>query len=152
MRLALAADHAGFPLKARLAERLRGQGHEVLDLGAADATPSDWPDFAAGVAEAVLAGRAQRGVVVCGSGVGACVAANKFPGIRAAICPDLYTARQSVEHDDVNVLCLGARTMKEEEAEKILSEWLAARFTGEARHVRRLAKLAAIEKRFLKGP
>lgn len=145
MKLAIAADHAGFRLKQALAQALREQGHKVLDLGAQDETPSDWPDFAAAVAGAVAGGRAERGVVVCGSGVGACVAANKFPGIRAAQAADLYTARQSVEHDDVNVLCLGSRVQKESDARAVLEEWLKARFTGEERHVRRLAKLQKIE-------
>ena len=151
MKLAIGADHAGFKLKESLKHRLQSLGHEVLDVGAFDDTPSDWPDFSAPVAEAVKAGKAERGVVICGSGVGACIAANKFPGIRAAQAADLYTARQSVEHDDVNVLCLGARILKDEEAGKILEEWLKSRFTGEERHARRLAKLSAIEKKNFKG-
>lgn len=151
MRLALGSDHAGFKLKLAVLTHLRARGHEVIDLGAADETPSDYPDFAAAVSEAVRAGKAERGVIVCGSGVGACMTANKFPGIRAAQVLDLYTARQSVEHDDVNVVCLGSRTQKPDEALELLEEWLKARFTGEERHVRRLKKVAEIEQRFLKG-
>jgi len=151
MKLALGADHAGFKLKEALKKLLLAQGHQVLDVGAFDETPSDWPDFAAAVASAVREGKAERGLIVCGSGVGACIAANKFPGIRASQAADLYTARQSVEHDDVNVLCLGSRIMKEEDARAILEEWLKSRFTGEERHARRLSKLAAIEKTNFKG-
>jgi len=150
MRVALGADHAGFKLKQNLAEFLRREGHEILDLGAYDENPSDYPDFAAAVAEEVRSGRAERGVLVCGSGVGACIAANKFPGIRAAQAPDLYTARQSVEHDDVNVLCLGARTSQEGNAKAILAQWLSARFSGEQRHARRINKIREIERKFLK--
>lgn len=150
MKIAVGADHAGFRLKQHLSELLREKGHEVIDLGAHDDKPSDWPDFSAAVAESVSEGKAERGLIVCGSGVGACVAANKFAGIRASQAGDLYTARQSVEHDDVNVLCLGARITKETDAEAIMLEWLKAKFTGEERHARRLAKLEDIEKRNLR--
>jgi ribose 5-phosphate isomerase B len=151
MKIAIGSDHAGVALKRRLVSVLKSAGDEVLDLGAPKEVPTDdYPDYAAAVAVAVGQGKAERGIVICGSGVGACIVANKFPGIRAAQCPDLYTARQSVEHDDVNVLCLGARTMNGPLTEDILKEWLAARFSGEARHVRRLGKLDTIEKQNFK--
>src|SRR5215475_5349837 len=111
MRLAVASDHAGFFLKQRVAEELRKAGHEVLDLGTNSPEPADYPDYAKAVAEAVLDGRAERAILVCGSGAGACVAANKFRGIRAATCHDGFSAHQCVEDDDVNILCLGARVV-----------------------------------------
>jgi ribose 5-phosphate isomerase B len=151
MRVALAADHAGVALKALLRERLAAAGHEVLDLGAHDATPSDYPDYALAVGEAVRSGRAERGVLVCGSGVGVVAAANKLPGIRAGLCHDHYSAHQGVEHDDMNVLALGARVVGEAVALEAVEAFLAARFSGEERHRRRLAKLLALEARFLKG-
>lgn len=147
MKVAIGSDHAGFEMKQKLGEVLRAAGHEVLDQGPQKLDPGDdYPDYAAAVAQAVEDGRAERGVVICGSGVGACIVANKFPGIRAAQAFGSYTARQSVEHDDSNVLCLGSRTMDNALAEKLLKEWLAARFSGEPRHVRRLGKLKLIEK------
>lgn len=145
MRIAIAGDHAGFPLKQRLAEQLKTWGHEVDDLGAFDTEPSDYPDFAKAVGEAVQKGQAERGIVVCGSGVGACVAANKLKGIRAALVNETYSARQGVEHDDVNVLCLGARVTGPALADDIVKSFLAAKFSGEARHVRRLQKVIAME-------
>jgi ribose 5-phosphate isomerase B len=151
MRIALAADHAGHPLKVVILDDLRAGGHEVSDLGTHDpGKPSDYPDIAALVSEAVRGGRAERGIVLCGSGVGVSVVANKFPGIRAGVCHDTYSARQAVEHDDMNVLCVGARVIGSELAREIVRAFVAARFTGEERHVRRLAKLGAIEARFLK--
>jgi len=142
------SDHAGFPLKQEVAESLRQQGHEVLDVGAFSAEPSDYPDFAEAVAKAVRDGRAERGVLLCGSGVGASVAANKVPGIRAAICHDSYSAHQGVEHDDMNVLVLGSRIIGPALAHDLVRAYLAARFTGEERHVRRLEKVKAIEARY----
>ena len=144
--IAFGADHGGFPLKISLVPWLQSQGYEVLDLGAHTLDPlDDYPDFAAAVAQAVAAGQAERGIVICGSGVGACVVANKVPGIRASVCHDLYSARQGVEHDELNVLSLGARVVGLELAQQLTTEFLGARFTGEERHVRRLAKVNAIE-------
>jgi len=144
--IAFGADHGGFPLKISLVPWLQSQGYEVLDLGAHTLDPlDDYPDFAAAVAQAVAAGQAERGIVICGSGVGACVVANKVPGIRASICHDLYSARQGVEHDELNVLSLGARVVGLELAQQLTTEFLGARFTGEERHIRRLAKVNAIE-------
>ena len=154
MRVAVAGDHAGFALKERVAAHVAARGHEVLDLGARDATPSDYPDFAEAVGEAVRSGRAERGILVCGSGVGVTAAANKVPGIRAGLCHDHYSAHQGVEHDDMNVLALGSRVVGEALALEIVDAFLGARFTGEERHARRLAKLRAIEARWMKpqGP
>ncbi|HKX74260.1 MAG TPA: ribose 5-phosphate isomerase B [Acidimicrobiia bacterium] len=145
MRVALAADHAGFELKERLAKILAKAGHAVYDLGTHSAEPVDYPDFAAAAGQAVIDGRAERAVVVCGSGAGACIAANKLKGIRAAMAHDTYTAHQMVEHDDVNVLCLGSRVIGEKLAEEVTGAFLAARFSGEERHRRRLAKVKALE-------
>lgn len=149
MRVAAGADHAGFGMKQHLVSWLRAQGHEVLDLGTDSTEPADYPDFAEAVGRAVLDGRADRGLVVCGSGVGACVAANKLPGIRAGLCHDTYSAAQGVLHDDVNVLVLGARVIGPALAEALAAAFLAARFTGAERHVRRLAKVRDLEARAL---
>ena len=146
MIIAVGSDHAGFPLKARVVAEIEAAGHTVLDCGAFDATPSDYPDFARAVGEAVLGGRAERGIMVCGSGVGASVAASKVPGIRAALCHDTFSARQGVEDDDMNVLCLGARVVGPEVAAEAIREFLRARFSGAERHVRRVGKIAAIER------
>ena len=151
MRIALAADHAGYEMKRDLATALRAQGHEVLDLGTDSATAVDYPDSAEAVAGALRDGKADRGVIVCGSGAGVSIAANKFPGIRAAVCHDTYTARQAVEHDDLNVLCLGARVIGPALALDLATAFLCATFSGEARHQRRLNKILAIEKRFLRA-
>ena len=148
MRIALAADHAGYQLKDELAARLAGQGHDILDLGTNSAAPVDYPDSAEAVAGALTRGEADRGIIVCGSGAGVSIAANKFPGIRAAVCHDTYTAHQAVEHDDMNVLCLGARVIGGALALEISEAFLAARFSGEERHQRRLDKINAIERRF----
>lgn len=150
MRVAVGADHAGYRYKADLAERLRDAGHEVLDLGTDSEAPADYPDFAHAVARAVAEGRADRGVLVCGSAVGVTVAANKVPGVRAATCHDCYSARQGVEHDDMNVLCLGERVVGIALARTVLDAFLAARFSGVDRHVRRLGKVKAIEDRYLR--
>lgn len=148
MRIALASDHAGYPLKQHLLEYLRGQGHDVLDLGVDTAdVPADYPDAAEAVARAVLDGRAERGILACGSGVGACIAATKFPGIYAAICHDTYSAHQGVEHDNMNVLCVGARIIGPALAEELTDAFIRARFSGEERHVRRFGKVQAIERR-----
>ncbi len=147
MKVAIAGDHAGFALKQFLAEELRKDGHQVQDLGAHDTTPSDYPDFARALGKAVTAGQAERGILVCGSGVGACVAANKIRGIRAGICHDTYSGHQGVEHDDMNVLCLGSRVIGPAPALEISRAFLAARFTNEERHVRRVKKVLEIEQR-----
>ena len=145
-RVALAADHAGFELKEKMAAHLKGAGFEVMDLGTGDEEPVDYPDFARAIGEALREGRAERGILICGSGVGACVAANKIKGIRAGLCHDTYSAHQGVEHDDINVLCLGARVIGEELAIELITAFLSAKFTGEERHRRRLAKIEEIEK------
>jgi ribose 5-phosphate isomerase B len=148
MRIALAADHAGFPLKQELAGTLLQLGHEVVDLGCHSTGPVDYPDSAEAVAGLVRDGGAERGIIVCGSGAGVSIAANKFPGIRAAVCHDTYTAHQAVEHDDMNVLCLGARIVGGAVARELVTAFLGARFSGEERHQRRLDKVLAIERRF----
>lgn len=150
MRIALSADHAGFPLKQELLAVLTSQGHEVHDFGAYSTDPVDYPDSAAAVAGAIMTGGADRGIVVCGSGAGVSIAANKFPGVRAAVCHDTYTAHQAVEHDDLNVLCLGARVVGGSLAQDIVRAFLSATFSGEARHRRRLDKVLAIEARYLR--
>jgi RpiB/LacA/LacB family sugar-phosphate isomerase len=145
MRIALGSDHAGYQLKEHLASWLAESGHAVYDLGTHSTDPVDYPDYAAAVAQAVLDGRADRGIVVCGSGAGAAVAANKLHGIRASVAHDIYTAHQMVEHDDVNVLCLGSRVIGEALAEDLVSTFLEARFSREDRHVRRLEKIRSLE-------
>jgi ribose 5-phosphate isomerase B len=152
MRVALSADHAGYEMKRDLASILRTNGHEVLDLGTDSPAPVDYPDCAESVALALRDGRAERGIIVCGSGAGVSIAANKFPGIRAAVCHDCYTARQAVEHDDMNVLCLGARVIGPAMAQDLSSAFLGATFSGAARHQRRLNKILAIEERFNRTP
>ena len=148
MRLAIGADHAGFPLKQSLIPFLEGLGHNVLDLGTNSADPVDYPDYAEAVGLAVLDGRAERGILICGSGVGASVAANKLPGIRAGLAEDSYSAHQGVEHDDVNVLVLGSRVIGIELAKDLTSIYLKAQFTNEARHMRRLGKVKALEVKY----
>jgi RpiB/LacA/LacB family sugar-phosphate isomerase len=148
MRVAIGSDHAGFALKQELAAYLRQLGHTVLDLGTASSEPVDYPDFAEAVGRALLEKQAERGVLVCGSGVGASVAANKLPGIRAAVCHDTYSAHQGVEHDDMNVLVLGARVVGSALAQELVRTFLSARFDGAERHRRRLAKIQALEERY----
>ena len=151
MKVALAADHGGFRLKGVLAEFLSARGFEVIDLGATVLEPDDdYPDFARAAAKAVREGRAERGIIICGSGVGASVAASKFPGVRAAVCHDSYSAHQGVEHDDLNILCLGERVVGTELAKEVAARFLEARFSGAERHRRRLGKIADIEKEFLR--
>ncbi|MFB3880816.1 MAG: ribose 5-phosphate isomerase B [Armatimonadota bacterium] len=145
MRVALGADHAGFEMKQVLAEHLVSLGHGVLDLGTDSTAPVDYPDFSAAVVRAVLAGEAERGIIICGSGVGASVAANKFRGIRAGLCHDCYSAHQGVEHDNMNVLVLGSRVIGLELAKDLAATFLGASFSGDERHRRRLAKVAAFE-------
>jgi len=146
MRLAVAADHAGFHLKQAVVEYLREAGYQPLDLGTEGPEPVDYPDFARALGQAVLQGKAERGILICGSGVGASVAANKLPGIRAGLCHDTYSARQAVEHDDMNVLCLGARVIGVELALEVVRAFLEASFSGGERHRRRLAKIAEMER------
>ena len=145
MRIALGADHAGFPMKEHLSTWLAEAGHAVYDLGTHSAEPVDYPDYSAAVAQAVLDGRADRGIVICGWGAGAAVAVNKLTGIRASVAHDTYTAHQMVEHDDVNVLCLGSRVIGPAIAEELVTTFLEARFSREDRHVRRLEKIRSLE-------
>jgi ribose 5-phosphate isomerase B len=145
--VAVACDHAGLALKQVVLDTVRRLGHEPLDLGTNSIEPVDYPDIAEAVGRAIQTGKAERGIVVCGSGVGAAVAANKLNGIRAGVCHDTYSARQAVEHDDVNVLSLGARVIGPSLAESLLEAYLGAAFSGEARHVRRIGKISALESR-----
>lgn len=147
MKVAFAADHAGWPLRARVTGELAALGHELVDCGPSAMEPGDdYPDRAEAVARAVVEGRAERGIVVCGSGVGASIAANKIRGVRSCMCHDSYSARQGVEDDDMNVLSLGARVIGEELAAQLLRDFLGARFSGAERHRRRLEKIAALER------
>ena len=145
MRVAVGCDHAGFPLKAGVVAQLAQAGHSVEDLGTDSTDPVDYPDFARAVASAVVSGRCDRGIVLCGSGVGASVAAAKVPGVRAALCHDTFSARQGVEDDDMNVVCLGARVIGPALAAEVIRAFLSAKFSGAERHVRRVAKIHAIE-------
>lgn len=151
MKIAVGSDHAGFELKRVIAAELRSRGHDVTDLGAHSTDPVDYPDYAEAVGNAVRNGAAERGLLICGSGLGASIAANKLPGVRAGLCHDTYSAHQGVEHDDVNVLVIGARVIGPALAHEIVHAFLGARFTGEERHVRRLNKLKALEARALAG-
>ena len=148
MKIVIGSDHAGFQLKGAMGDLLRSMNQEVLDVGAFNENPSDYPDFAEAVGRAVLDRKAERGVLICGSGVGASVAANKLPGIRAGMCHDTYSAHQGVEHDDINVLVLGSRVVGLKLAEDLVKAFLAAKFTNEERHVRRLGKVKALEAKF----
>jgi len=146
MKIAIACDHAGFPLKDAILETVRAVGHEPLDLGAFEVVPGDdYPDFAEKLGKALQAGQAERGVLVCGSGVGASIAANKMKGVYAAVCHDTYSAHQGVEHDDMNVLCLGARILGVELAREIVAAFLGAQFSNEDRHRRRVGKVQKME-------
>jgi RpiB/LacA/LacB family sugar-phosphate isomerase len=148
VRIVLGADHAGYALKTTLSAQLREAGHEVVDVGTDGEAPVDYPDYAEAVAVVVRERRAERGIVICGSGVGASVAANKVPGIRAGLCHDTYSAHQGVEHDDMNVLVMGARVIGQALAWDLVQAYLGAAFTGEQRHQRRLDKVAALEGRY----
>jgi ribose 5-phosphate isomerase B len=148
MRIAFSSDHAGFDLKRILLDYVRELGHDVQDLGAYDTTPSDYPDAAERVGLALRDQQAERGVLICGSGVGASVAANKVAGIRAGLCHDSYSAHQGVEHDNMNVLVLGSRVIGVETAKDLVQRFLGAQFSGEERHVRRLNKVNALESRY----
>lgn len=148
----MAADHAGYSLKQELGSWLLQAGHQVLDLGTQSTEPVDYPDYAEAVGQAVLEGRAERGILICGSGVGASVAANKLPGIRAGLCHDTYSAHQGVEHDAMNVLVLGGRVIGVELGKELVRNYLGAQFSGEARHQRRIEKITALEQRYAGGP
>jgi ribose 5-phosphate isomerase B len=152
MRIGVATDHGGFTLKQELVGYLRAAGHEVFDLGAYELSPGDdYPDYVIPLARAVASAKVERGIAVCGSGVGASVCANKIPGVRAGLIQDHYSAHQGVEHDNINVLCIGGRVMGSEVARDLVDAFLAAEFTGEERHVRRLRKVAALETNELAG-
>lgn len=146
MRIVIGSDHAGLELKTIASTWILDRGHEVIDAGAYEYDrEDDYPDFAEAAATTIKEGRANRGILLCGSGVGASIAANKVPGIRAAICHDTYSAHQGVEHDDMNVLCIGARIVEVELAKELINTFIDAQFTGESRHVRRVGKITAIE-------
>ncbi len=146
MKIAIAADHGGFPIKDELTQLLRSMGHDVQDLGAHQLEPTDdYPDYARYIGQAIQNEHADRGILLCGSGVGASVAANKMKGVRAGLCHDGYSAHQGVEHDDINVLCLGARIIGTALATELVKAFVTAKFTGEKRHARRLEKVQAIE-------
>ncbi len=147
MRVAIGADHGGYPLKDEIKAHMRSLGHEPMDVGAHEFDPhDDYPDFAVAVASAVAEGRAERGVMICGSGVGASITANKIRGVRASVCHDTYSAHQGVEHDEMNVLCMGARIIGSELAREISAAFLSARFIPEERYSRRLKKINALER------
>ncbi len=145
MRIAVASDHAGFPLKSVVIQTVRDAGHDPIDLGTTGTDPVDYPDYAEKLGRAILDGRADRGVLVCGSGVGACIAANKMDGIYAGLCHDVYSAHQGVEHDDMNVLCLGARIIGPAVVPELVQAFLGAEFTAEERHQRRVGKVRSLE-------
>jgi ribose 5-phosphate isomerase B len=151
MKVVIGSDHAGFQLKNAMGDLLRSMGNEVLDVGAYNENPSDYPDFAEAVDRAVLDGKAERGVLICGSGVGASVAANKLPGIRAGMCHDTYSAHQGVEHDNINVLVLGSRVVGVALAQDLVRAFMGAKFSNEERHVRRLSKVKALETKYCTG-
>lgn len=150
MKVVIGSDHAGFRLKNAMGDVVRSLGHGVLDVGAFNENPSDYPDYAEAVGRAVVEGRADRGILICGSGIGASVAANKLAGVRAGICHDTYSGHQGVEHDNMNVLVMGSRVIGEKLADDIVRAFLSASFTNEERHVRRLAKVHALEEKMLK--
>jgi ribose 5-phosphate isomerase B len=151
MKVVIGSDHAGFQLKNAMGDVLRSMGNDVLDVGAFNENPSDYPDFAEAVGRAVLDGKAERGVLICGSGVGASVAANKLPGIRAGMCHDTYSAHQGVEHDNINVLVLGSRVIGVALAHDLVTTFMGAKFSNEERHVRRLGKVKALETKYCPG-
>jgi RpiB/LacA/LacB family sugar-phosphate isomerase len=148
MRVVLGSDHAGFEMKQQILSYVAGLGHEVLDVGTHDPSPTDYPDNAEALALAIISNQADRGILICGSGVGASIAANKVPGIRAGVCHDCYSAHQGVEHDNMNVLVMGARVIGLELAYNLVEVYLDAQFSCEERHMRRLAKLQKLETKF----
>ncbi|MEO7653260.1 MAG: RpiB/LacA/LacB family sugar-phosphate isomerase [Bryobacteraceae bacterium] len=147
MKIAIATDHGGFPLKAKILKALSDWGHSTLDLGTDSTDPVDYPDYAKAAGDSVLSGQAERAILICGSGAGACVAANKLVGIRAATCHDTFSAHQAVEDDDVNVMCLGARVVGPELALELVRTYIGAKFSGFERHQRRLGKILELERR-----
>ncbi len=149
MKVAIGSDHGGFSLKKLIVPFLRAKGHEVIDVGAYDEEPSDYPDFAEAVSKTIIKGEAERGILICGSGVGTCIVANKFTGIRASVCHDTYSAHQGVEHDDMNVLCLGARIVGIEVVKELITAFLSASLKQEERYIRRLKKVEEIEQQNL---
>lgn len=149
MKIAVACDHAGFPLKSAILETVQAEGHQVIDLGTDSTQSVDYPDFAEKLGREIQSGRAERGVLICGSGIGACIAANKMQGIYASICHDTYSAHQGVEHDRMNVLCLGARIIGPEPAKEIVRAFLSARFVEEERHIRRTHKIKLLENKMI---
>lgn len=149
MKIAIGSDHAGFPLKQEVKKYLEGLKHTVTDLGTHNTDAVDYPDYAEAVGKEVLSGKVDRGIVICGSGVGASVAANKIPGVRAGLCHDTYSARQGVEHDDMNVLVMGSRVIGPALAQELVSAYLSGQFTKEDRHMRRLKKVEAIEQKYV---
>ena len=152
MRITLAADHAGFPLKQFLLKQLDGTSHNLLDLGTNNADPVDYPDFAEAAAKSISTEQADRAIIICGSGVGASVVANKLPGVRAGLCHDTYSACQGVEHDDMNVLCLGSRVIGDKLALALVRAFLGASFSKEKRHLQRLDKIESIERKYRRAP
>lgn len=151
MKIVIGADHAGYLLKEEIKALIEALGHTVMDAGTYSTAPADYPDVAEAVSKVVTGGEAERGILICGSGVGASIAANKVPGIRAAVCHDVYSAHQGVEHDDMNVLCMGARVIGEELAKEFVRAFLGARFSGEERHIRRVNKILAIEAQYTRN-
>ena len=151
MRIAIGADHAGWPYKKALVEDLEASGHEITDHGTHGPDSVDYPDFARPVAESVARGEAERGILLCGSAVGVSLVANKVPGVRVGVCHDTYSAHQCVEHDDVNVLCIGARVIGIEVAREVVGTFVAARFSDEGRHRRRLEKLLTVERKYMRS-
>ena len=152
MKIALGADHAGFELKQTIAAELTDMGYELVDVGTDSTDPVDYPDYAAALGRAVLDGRAERGILICGSGAGASIAANKLKGIRATVAHDAYTAHQAVEHDDINVLTLGARVIGVAQASELVRAFIGAEFSGDERHQRRLDKVLQLEEEFGRQP
>jgi len=148
MRVAVGSDHAGFEMKQSVVAHIQSLGHQVLDVGTDSPSPADYPDFAEAVGKAVIDKEADRGVMICGSGVGAVVAVNKIPGIRGAVCHDCYSAHQGVEHDNMNVLVLGSRVIANQMAHELVSLFLNAKFSNDERHLRRLAKIEKLESRY----
>jgi RpiB/LacA/LacB family sugar-phosphate isomerase len=148
MRVVLGCDHAGFEMKQQILDHVKGLGHEVVDAGAYTSAPSDYPDFTEALALAIVNNQAERGILICGSGVGSSVAANKIPGIRAGLCHDCYSAHQGVEHDNINILALGSRVIGIELARDLVSVFLKAEFSGDERHLRRLAKVQLLETKY----
>lgn len=148
MRIVIGSDHAGFELKGTIVSYIQDLGHQIIDVGTNNAEPVDYPEYAEAVGKAILEERADRGIMICGSGVGASIAVNKLPGIRAGLCHDTYSAHQGVEHDNINVLIMGARVIGIETARELVRAYIGAEFTKEERHLRRLDKLSKLEEKY----